>query len=186
MTIQDKGTFKRLSARGLLGNTFQQWDTAKALWSSGYHGWLTVRAVRPGDKHLFVPCILRADLGHWLDMNFWTCGHSPDGLVYFQECPGPDTQRIINLEAGHLDTGLYVRYALDDPTNLRHSLEQRGQDAEGLTALLTLQRYVPAEDLDTMRGLWDLYPGSIIEASVFSRACGIQGRKTIIWEVRNY
>lgn len=140
---------------------------------------MTQRAHRAGDKILFIPAIRASDVlaaRYFLSLP-----------VYFQEIPAPETARMVNLEAGFLHgTGLNVKYALNDPTNLRHSLEQRGVEATGLDAFLVLYEHVPAEDLDTMRELWDLYPGAIIEASVFSRAVGIQNRQTIFWEVRNY
>lgn len=193
MTIPDKGTFKRLSAAGLLGNTFQQWDTLAALQASGYDGHVTVRCHVAWNAGLFIPAVPAACLYAAGEAEEFLCvAHQGYGDysarladVYFQECPSPETQRVANLEVMYAEKGLYVRYALNDPLNLRHSLDQNGKEAEGLTALL-LMRHCLQEDMDALEAIWDLYPDAIIEASVFTRAVGVQKSKLIIWEVRNY
>lgn len=203
MTIPDKGAFKRLSSAGLLGNTFRQWDTLQGVRDAGYNGWLTVRARRASDSKLFIPVIHTMDVAHRQmgvgDWHLYTRRprtpvlpfrpHCALADVYLQECPAPDTQRIVNLEAAISPVpgngGLYVRYAPNDPTNLRHSLERNGQDAEGLTAWHVLQHYLQ-EDAEVLYDIWDLYPDAVIEASRFSRAVGTLNSKLIIWEVRNF
>ena len=182
MRIPDKDAFKRLSACGLLGNTFRQWDTRDELRASGYQGYVTLRALQAGDNAKFIPYILTQNLMFWAPVLLAGC--------YFQEVPGPETERVVNLEAGYLGTpgvecGLYVRYSAHSALNLRHDLEQNGRDAYGLAALSVLKRYV-REDLDTLRELWLQYPDAIIEASVFSRPVGVFNSPLVVWEVRNY
>lgn len=219
MHIPDKTTFKRLSAAGLLGNTFRQWDTLAEMESSGYQGFVTVRSRKASDKRLFIPVIdadlLRGDGGPEHDVGLFivqtglptksgrllTPGtwlfHCLLKDVYFQEVPPPDTGRIINLEAartpfkGHLDpagrnqAGLYVRYSLFSPLNLRHDLEQNGQDAEGVAAHVILRDFLQ-EDVDVLWDIWDRYPDAVIEATRFSVPVGAQDSKLVLWEVWDY
>lgn len=192
--LKDKDAFKRLQSAGLLGNYFRMWDTVQGVRDAGYTGWLTVRARRASDRALFIPAILSEAVmqqDDWLlvrlDTPFW---EQPRSIadVYLQEIPAPDTGRVINLEAMwgcSADARMHVRYALNDPTNLRHSLEQNGVDVTGLKAWAVLRHYL-GPDMDQLTDIWDRWPGAIIEASKFTKRLGVFDSRTIIWEAREF
>lgn len=201
-TIADKDAFKRIQSAGLLGNYFRMWDTVSAVADADYHGCLTVRSKQASDKALFIP-VVHSD-AVWQDGDYLAINehpaiggyrlHSKMSDVYLQECPAPDAGRIINLEAsmGHAgaigsarDGLLYVKYALNDPTNLRHSLEQNGQEATGIEAINVLRRFLQ-EDRTQLYDIWDKYPDAVIEASRFTKRVGVFDSQTIIWECRDF
>jgi hypothetical protein len=204
MTIRDKDTFKRLQLAGLLGNYFRMWNTVQEVRDAGYTGWLTVRARRASDRALFIPAVHSDSIwggisGHklWIapkrGVDLWN-SHSAMSDVYLQEIPAPDTGRVINLEAEPGmngwkakadDSRLYVKYALNDPQNLRHSLEQNGVVARGLQAWAVLHQYL-AEDIDQLYDIWDRHPDATIEASRFTSRVGVFDSRTIIWEAREF
>ena len=199
MKIPDKAAFKRLSEAGLLGNYFQQWDCADALCASGYTGWVTIRSRRPDSSAAtghFVPFIKAKDAPGKIRQLVKRYGAKIEDL-YVNEIPGPDSGRIINLEAartptkGHHDpvgrqlAGLYVRYSPASNVNLRHDLAQNGRDVEGLVAHHVLHQYLQ-EDAQTLWDIWDLCPDAVIEASRFTVPVGVFRSQLIIWEVRNF
>lgn len=183
--ILDKDAFNRLSQAGKLGNFFKKHDSVEALRESGYNGWLTIRARQSSNSALFMPSIHSMEVTHHM---------KTDRRVYYQQCPAPDTARIVNLEAmpgraqrlgDREDARLSVLYSPDSELNLRHDLERNGRDAEGLLGWMVLARYLQ-EDLDVLRDIWDRYPTAVIEASRFTRPVGEFHQKLIVWEVRNF
>lgn len=206
--IRDKAEFKRLQMAGRLGNYFRMWSSVEEMHASGHEGWLTVRARRASDRKLFIPEIFCWDVaGVGADLHIYAPRkkgplaaysiyswkrHCRMADIYLQECPAPDTGRLINMEAvpgfaggSALDACANIRFALNDPTNLRHSLEQNGQDATGLKALATMRHYL-GEDYEQLQDIWDRYPGAVIEASRFARRVGVFNSQLIIWEVRHF
>jgi len=134
MKISTKDEFRRLSAAGLLGNTFRSFKDWAALEASGYRGWLGVRSRTASDKALFIPEV------HYSGIPLGTLRSS---AVYFQEVPLPGTYRVANLEAGYMGgvsrPGLHLRYTTGDARNLRHSLDERGKDVHGAQAARVLR-----------------------------------------------
>ncbi|WP_321471034.1 hypothetical protein [uncultured Paludibaculum sp.] len=204
LKLANKDAFKRIQRAGLLGNYFRMWDTVQEVYRARYDfDWLTVRARQSSDSKLFIPAImshnikqsdkylLRVFARTWKTL--WRT-HCKMADVYLQEIPAPNTGRIINLEASMglngwkakgEDADLYVKYTLNDPTNLRHSLEQRGQVVRGLRAWHLLRHYLEG-DLGQLTDIWDRYPDATIEASRFTRPVGVFHSQTVIWEVREF
>jgi hypothetical protein len=60
-------------------------------------------------------------------------------------------------------------------------------NAVGLRALMMLKHYCSPSSYDDLMELFDLYPNSAIEFSVYKISLGdTRGRNTIVWECRNY
>jgi hypothetical protein len=160
-----------------------------------YKGWLTVRALKPAEKELFVPSI------HTDNMPVWYAERGKDVLdkVFFQEIPPPDSTRIINFEVrphsmpdGFVkgmpdkdDVRTWLTYSAHSNLNLRHDLLVNGKHVQGLAARVILKHYL-AEDIDMLHDIWEEYPDATIEGSRFSSACGVFKRKTVIWECRDF
>ncbi len=176
MKIRDKDEYRRLSAAGMLGNTFRSWPTA-AVCRAEYNGWVTVRALEASNKALFIPEI------HINRIKSINRG------AYLQEVPPPGTHRVANLEAGYIggvsDPGLHVRYTTGNARNLRHDLDEAGRDVRGAVAARVL-REVAGPDVEDLYNLWDRYPDAVVEASVFGCRVGVENKPLIVWEVRDY
>lgn len=65
-------------------------------------------------------------------------------------------------------------------------LHPSARQVYGVDAEVILRDYVPAEDVDDLKELLDLYPEHVIEFSTYSKRLGMFQRQTIIWEVRLY
>jgi hypothetical protein len=163
-----------------------------------------VRSRKASDKALFIPAVHSESLwqnGEYLAVNalplntYWL--HSKMSDVYLQECPAPDTGRVINLEAMPWYTVVaiarqtrcwYVRYALNDPTNLRHSHWNRtAVDAYGHGSAARAEVLaICNRTLTSFMDIWDRWPDAVIEASRFSKRVGVFDSQTIIWEAREF
>lgn len=189
MKIISKSEYGKLAHLGHLGNTFRLWDTVEEAQRDGYRGWVTIRSRRASDRKLFVPHVklsdLRVNADNELYIQLDDHYYAPISAVYIQECPSPDTERIVNFEAAHLIGGLHLTYAPNDPRPLRVSLEDSGLSCRGVDAYGVLRRYV-GDDYDTLADIWETYPDAVIEGSVFGRATGRFNQKLIVWEVRDF
>lgn len=183
MEIPTKIDFIELSRAGLLGNTFNQWATIQDLIDSKYQGWLTVRSYRR-DSPFFIPVTHTKELKKTVsDLLNRGASHSD---LYFQEIPPPGTMRSVNAEAGFVTGGLVVRYHAGTDLNLRHSLEQFGREVMGVQAWQILRWTLDEGSLDQLLNIWGDYPDAIIEFSEFEARVGVERKRIIIWEVRNY
>lgn len=189
MLIPDKSTYLKLSRANKLGNTLQVWDNYNSIPNS-YKGFVTIRN-RVKDSPFFVPNISIDAIPSKLK-SLQSKGLNPN-TVYFQEVPHQSTcvnlkcegcGRVLNGEAMRDEAYINLTYGSSPNLNLRTDLNINGKIATKLTSVLYLKQFYDCyEDLNE---IWDDYPDSIIEFSVFTRNVGILDKNTIIWEVRNY
>ena len=67
------------------------------------------------------------------------------------------------------------------------ALREKEERISGLNAKIILQRNLSPSSLSDMESLLQTFPNDVIEFSSYSIPVGnIQGRNTVIWEVRNY
>jgi hypothetical protein len=178
MKVPDKATFMRLSQQGLLGNALQSWARPQDL--NGYKGWVTIRCKIP-DSPLFVPLTQHYNVESILE-DYKKRGFESSNF-YIQEVP--IVPRIMNFEVMRDTKYLYLTYGTDPSLNLRHDLERNGRRLEGLEAALLLKNKLGRE-MDQLNDVWDEYPESIIEATMFSQPVGVFDRQLVLWEVRDY
>ena len=141
---------------------------------------MTVRGVHPSFKH-FVPEIHVKEFDGFLKK-----GIDPKEY-YVQEIPPPGSGRIVNFESCWLaPRGITLLYGtIGTEQNLRHDLQQNGIEVTGVRAHAMLRQWTH-EDYDVLLSIWDRYPSSVIEASVFNRSVGEFKRPMVIWEVRDF
>jgi len=195
MRIPDKATFNALSQRGLLGNFLRTWkdiDEAKA----SHAPWFTIQGTQPQSPY-FVPVVADWELEERAAELIWRGARLED--IYYRAIPDPRAGRIVNLEVrrdsmpdGYLkgvpsieDTRMHLVYSAGNNINLRHDLSANGTTVTGLRAAVTLRHYLQ-EDVDVLEDIWARYPDAVIEASRFTRPCGVLNRKLVVWEVRNF
>jgi hypothetical protein len=187
--ILNKETFIRFSQRKLLGNTFQTWNTFQEI-PKDFNGSITIRN-REKDSPFFVPTIHSKNLYPELcRLEALSCSLE---TIYFQEIPHTSNctskscqgcGRVLNGQAMRNEQYIDLIYGTNPNLNLRTDLENSGLIVTGLKSVLLLKSlYNCYEDL---HDIWNDYPESIIEFSVFSRGLGWRNTNTIIWEVRNY
>jgi hypothetical protein len=89
-------------------------------------------------------------------------------------------------------TAGWLFYYTTDLRYMRDALNRSGSIAYGLEVATLIERYCDVSDCDMLFDLFDLYtdeslanPYPVIEFSALNRTCGIQNRKTVIWEIRN-
>jgi len=93
---------------------------------------------------------------------------------------------LLNAELMQSEYGNELHYSTY-PTIMRKSLELGGKTVRGITANAIIDQYCDPSSADWLKELLILFPGAVIEFTVFDRDVGtIPHRNTIIWEVRNY
>lgn len=183
MQIRTKAEFLTLSREGLLGNTFRSWPTLEALATSGYRGWLTIRALSR-DSRFLVPWVPPGKVLREL-RRLKQQGARVEHL-YFQEVPSPTVNRTLNAEAKRSVRNLCMKFGTDVQLSLREDLEQNGRHAFGAAAIAIIRTRAGDDGYESLGEIWDRYPDSVIEFSAYERPVGTLGQRTIVWEVRNY
>jgi hypothetical protein len=183
--IHSKEEFSHLQSVGLCGNHFRSWATVEdALNAQPQPEYIYIRGPRPGWKWMTPQCPI------WKLEDRVTRIESESGdprtnYRFFEVLP-LGTPRYLNAEAGWMPHGFEMRFGLSSDLCLREDLQRNGTIWTGLKALHFMKSRVPPEDTEMLYEIWDLFPGAIIELSVYGRPCGLLARQTIVWEVRDY
>lgn len=145
--------------------------------------WFTLRGTQRQWSG-FVPVVSRQDLlGVTAKLN--------DGEYTVQEIPCPDSRRVIQFEAmlgpswPGACAGVELFYELESTEPLR-GIRERCRTASGLLAQSILRTYLSESSYETLQGIWDRHPDSIIEFTEFSQPCGVFHQRGVVWEVRDF
>lgn len=181
MKITTKGQFAALSQAGLLGNFLRTWKYVDDI-PSGVP-WLTIQSTIPASPN-FLPVVSMFSLAHELD-SFRRAG-VPEETIYFREIPDPQSRRVANIEV-MLDAqyGMYLHLE-PETTNPVRGIRERTEPLYGARARVILKAVVGEESYETLYDLWEHYPTAIIEATHFSRPCGVFKKNLVVWEVRDF
>lgn len=185
--VPDKKTAIRLYLEGAFGNRTRVWPLAEYL-TEGAKDNSDVGDVAPvairstGKDRLWIPGLDYTDvvIGAMLG-GAW--GANPRDLIVCEMAPTERT--ILNAEIMRTEAYLDLHYSrLRLP--LRESLTQGPEYANGATAARILRDLMDGPSFDRLQYLWDVYPGSVVELSIYERTCGVLGLNTIFWEVRDF
>ena len=95
----------------------------------------------------------------------------------------PDHRLLINGELRDDWHFFYSRLKLP----MRDALRKGGELMDGLRTRYTLRTLLTPSSWEDLVALIDLYPGHVIELSVYEILLGdLRGRNTLVWEVRDY
>jgi len=183
-TIPDKQVMRALYERDAFGNRFRSWsldDLAAVALPVGlmYNGQPGVRLPRYAE-----PLETRAEIEEtcaaWLAL-----GCDRRRITVSQSDRAANTGRLLQGEVMRDENYLSLTYTTVDDL-MRRALAAQTRHAAGLRAVLLLRGAMDAASWDTLREIWDRWPSSIVEFSVFDRGVGSLGHNTIFWEVRDY
>jgi len=181
MQITTKAEFNALSQAGLLGNFLRTWKYVDDI--PGDVPWLTIQSTVPASQN-FVPVVSMFSLARELDK---LCSAGvPEDTVYFREIPDPHARRVANIEVMLDDRcGMYLHLE-PETTNPVRGIRERTQPLYGVNARVILRAVIGEESYETLYDLWEHYPTAVIEATHFSRSCGVYDKNLVIWEVRDF
>lgn len=69
---------------------------------------------------------------------------------------------------------------------MRAALAREGRHEQGIIAWLRLRDLLDAPSWENLQAIWDTYPTSVVEFTVYDRGVGLLGHNTVFWEVRDY
>lgn len=187
MRINSKDEFFAQQQLFRCGNHFQTFSTVEAALAGCTTGGIYIRGPRPQWPHMVPWCPLEQLPVVAADISRRTAGES----MQFVEVPPFGEPRRLNAELaiadGHVADWRYLlTWGTSSEASLRTDLLANGQTALGLAAWDKITTTLPPEDVDMVRGIWELFPTATLELSVYTRPMGVMRRNTIIWEVRDY
>lgn len=182
MTIPTKARFASLSQAGVLGNYLRTWPSMTEALASNVP-WLTIQGTTPASEY-FVPVVRRDDLIKTV-CGLWDRG-ATEADIYYREIPDPQARRVANIEVMLDDScGMYLHLETET-TNPVRGIRERTKPLYGPGARLMLKAVIGEQSYETLYALWENYPTAIIEATQFSRSCGVFGQNLVVWEVRDF
>jgi hypothetical protein len=188
--ITNKTEYYRLARRHLLGNTIRQWSRTEfaALRDNAKRhpgdvvvpGVVALRGTTP-QSQLYQGYNLTPDEA----MERATNAHNLHGIELLVDEQAPDDLSVIKGEVMRTERYLYMRYDETPGLRMREAYPIM-KHAEGLEVVQRLRRAMDASSWQCLNQLFDEYPDSIVEFTVYSKALGHFNRNTVFWEVRNY
>jgi hypothetical protein len=192
--IKNKHQASKLFGQGSFGNYCRQWENAQDVIDSGYKGLLVLRTRGSGGggDTIYDLTVDQASniVKHGYkkltdsiaDLNRVPFQH---GVNYFNEQLNDDYKRvIIQGEICRLSVGLVFKYSTVN-TKMKPAMQKYSREARGVKAF-SLLSLCCADGYECIMDLLTEYPDHVIEFTVFNRACGVRGWRTIVWEVRSY
>ena len=186
MIIPDKPTMRALYERDQFGNRFRTWALVDALSGSVtlpvglmYNGKPGIRLPRYAEP-LETQQALQDTCAAWLAL-----GCDSARITVSQSDKAANTGRILQGEVTRDEYYLSLTYTRVDDL-MRAALARETLHADGLRAKWMLQQAMDAASWDTLQDIWDRFPCSVVEFSIFDRGVGTLGHNTVFWECRNY
>lgn len=180
--IRSKSQFMELVELGALGNVLRSWRGSRAFG----------RVARSLECNVGVRCLGVPGMPYVYNVRpteaLWR-GEQLERVhrctALFQEAAPEDTI-VLQGEFCEAEHGAMVEWSRVR-THMRASLAQERNVLFGPGARLMLKRVMTPDSYDEMLTLGELFPGAVIEFTVFSHCIGpLKGRNHCIWEVRNY
>lgn len=166
---------------GGFGNKLRAWESLEAFERDGCPCGATLmyksgRGGRGPCEYGIARELVRARVRAWVEQ-----GRDPKLITVYETAP--DDRLLINGELS--DDWHFYHSRLRLP--MREALCKGGTHMDGLRTRYTLQTLLTPASWEDLRALMDLYPGHIIELSVYEVLLGdLRGRNMIPWEVRDY
>jgi hypothetical protein len=181
MIVNNKRQNYKLFISGEYGNHLKSW-TLDEYEKSNFSGLVTIMYRGPFSGG---PCyydVTRLNV-KTLILDIENRGFSRDDLLIYESAP--DDHIIIQGE--YLNTAPGAFYFSTCRYKMRDALKVDGVNVTSIRGRIMLQNAMSPSSWEDFQVLLDKYPEHVIELSVYNKNLGnIQGRNTIIWEVRNY
>jgi hypothetical protein len=177
--IDNKQQFYRLSRAGLLGNTIRQWTGPQFNQLTSFPTRVAVRAMTTASRE-FQGCDLTPAEAYQRYQRA-----AKRGLEVLIDEQAPDDRSLIKGEIMRDQYCWYLRYDCTPGLRMRDAYPVM-KHAYGLLARSLVHSYMDAPSWDCLQDLFDRYPDSIVEFTVYDHRLGRFGWNTVFWEVRNY
>lgn len=168
---------------GAFGNKLRTW-TFKGWYLNSYTGEVGLRYADPrGGGACFEAHLTPGDAVKVYNRWIREEKRRPECVIVCEEAP--DHRLLINGELLLDHTWTFYHSRVKKP--MRAALREGGRYMSGLRTRETLRALMTPSSWSDLEALEDLYPGHVVELSVYDLCLGqCPGRNTIIWEVRKY
>ena len=189
MLIKNKSEFYKLANLGLCGNTPKTWNSFDDYWPDRKkYKIIGVRRLGINNPTLIIN-VHYSKLKNELNKQNIKEGTYAITIVPYNE----QKRRKLKLLCGELSwfNGEWVLYYALQSGYMRWALREYGKHAYGFNVINLLKQYCTPSDYQDIMDLFEKYTVDgqypVIEFSVLSENIGrIQGRNTLIWEIRHY
>lgn len=202
MRIKDKAQFRAMWLAGKFGNKPRVWRSYDEIVAAGYHGNVAFRMHVPNSKHTRygvqasqIPTALEELSRVGIQAkDVWFNESAPDDRLvlqgeYFDGEKGPALYDRC-LTYSRAKTQMKTALALPLHGGLNYfgpNNDQFRRETEGINTELLLQSVMNCNSWDDFNELRELYPGHVIEFSVYDHCVGdCPHRNTLFWEIRDY
>lgn len=179
MIIDTKAKFYDLWLAGLIGNRLGAWRGGEYP-DVSHLPFVGIRCMVPGGvfRMPVKPRDIEGVLSGLNRRDYIVCQGTPD-----QYDPASPCQLVVQ---GELRDDWYFYHSFSK-LPMRDALTKHGHHAQGSGVREYLTRVCTPSDMADIEDLFELYPGHVIELSVYTRVLGcLPNRKAILWEVRAY
>jgi hypothetical protein len=175
--------YKRFNA-GEFGNRLRTWPSLEAFWADkSFAGTVSMRYAGTAGGAWCRYDVPISEIG--AEAARWVAQGAKRELIQMNES-APDERIVVQGEAVRRPEGLAV-FCSRDKTKMRTALRTSGKQYYGLVADMIMRQSMTPSSYDDIQDIFERYPDSVIEFSVYSICLGDRrGRNTIVWEVRNY
>ena len=182
-SIKSKEECYFLYEAGFFGNKALTWNSYQEILQSGWNEEVCMRSKKGIDRKRVKYNLPMNEVAQ--EIAVWEREGIPESRIGFNEAM-PDKRLLIQGEVIRTPNGLFFLYTtIKKPMNV--ALREKEERISGLNAKIILQRNLSPSSLSDMESLLQTFPNDVIEFSSYSIPVGnIQGRNTVIWEVRNY
>jgi hypothetical protein len=177
MEIKTKEEMYALLRSGKLGNTLRLFATLQEAVNAGMET-IAIRSLVPNKGFIYSVSIAAAKEASALFRTQY--GLAPSQAIFIENDLGGG-DRLFSGELWH-DC---LEWSTANKTT-REIMAAGWNHAEGLKTAILLRQYMSPEQRDWLEHLQHIYPGAIIEFTVYSGKVGWLYDELVIWEVRNY
>jgi len=182
MQILDKTDSIARWQKGEFGNLLLTWGSLNEYYTSGYTGDVVLRYKGTGGGGWCAYGVKKEDVPTTVEK--WVLEGAEPHRIYLNESQS-DEGLVLQGEVMRSTQYFSLRYSTLKK-KMRDALAQDQKHVDGLQAVLILRSTMDDASWDKLNDLFDQYPDSVIEFSVWDHPIGDLGWNTVIWEVRDY
>jgi hypothetical protein len=180
--ITNKRIFTDLWLEGRFGNRPLIWNGVKEVVASGFPGEILLRYRGQGHGGPLVRGLTTTTVEMALE-SLLAQGWSANDFYVSEVIP--DSYYRINAKMMAEPGGIWLEYSTV-PAIMREAFRLGERRVGGLMAKLILEARVEPNDLQFLLSLLDDFPDHVVEFSSLSTSAGINRRRFMVWEVRNF
>ena len=182
MVVKDKKQFYQMYDKGLFGNRFRSWKSVDDFLESDFYGEVSLRYSGEYGGKFCQYNVSRDEVEEVIKQ--WILRGADREKIKINES-APDDDLIWQGEIMRSLDSYDLTYSYEK-TKMRTALEN-ALFMRGVNVIRLLRKTLTPCSFNDLMELFDMYPDSIIELSVYKYPIGcLSHRNAVIWEVRNY